>query len=252
MEIAIKSETDSRIIVYPLIKVLYNYGTVAVYTSNKYFSRLIENELEGGFKNVRILVSPEADLDEVMESDDFNKQKYDFVIYDNMGATDYDMLICVLTNRLSDYFVQDLLYIIQDSKTHVIKFGQAAPTKKEKPAKKVKSKPGKKGEEAEVEEPTEEEVQDDREFNKWHVEKSDEEVLQETLNDRKAKWCKFPSFQAIEEMESRRILPVPDDGLIKELYRLLGESLSVDERQFTKGARLKDESSSDINGTDVR
>ena len=68
----------------------------------------------------------------------------------------------------------------------------------------------------------------------------------------KAKWCKFPSFEVIESMESRHIMPSPDDGLIKEFYRLFGERLSVDERMFTKGARVKDESCSDISGTDVR
>lgn len=241
MEIAIKAETDSRVLVYPLIKVLCNYGTVAVYTSNKYFTRLIENELEGGFKNIRIVVNPEADLEAIKESDDFNKSKYDFIIYDNVGATDYDMLICMLTNRISESYVQDLLYIIQDSKTHVLKFGSPAPTRKEKPEHKAK----KSAKDEAVEE-------DDRDFNKWHQEKTDEDVLKEVLSDRTTKWCKFPSFDMIENMEARHIMPTPDDGLIKELFRLFGESLSVDERMFTKGARIKDESSSDISGTDVR
>lgn len=241
MEIAIKAETDSRVLVYPLIKVLCNYGTVAVYTSNKYFTRLIENELEGGFKNIRIVVNPEADLEAIKESDDFNKSKYDFIIYDNVGATDYDMLICMLTNRISESYVQDLLYIIQDSKTHVLKFGSPAPTRKEKPEPKAK----KSAKDEAVEE-------DDRDFNKWHQEKTDEDVLKEVLSDRTTKWCKFPSFDMIENMEARHIMPTPDDGLIKELFRLFGESLSVDERMFTKGARIKDESSSDISGTDVR
>lgn len=241
MEIAIKAETDSRVLVYPLIKVLCNYGTVAVYTSNKYFTRLIENELEGGFKNIRIVVNPEADLEAIKESDDFNKSKYDFIIYDNVGSTDYDMLICMLTNRISESYVQDLLYVIQDSKTHVLKFGSPAPTRKEKPEPKAKKS-------------AKEEVSDeeDRDFNKWHQEKTDEDVLKEVLSDRNAKWCKFPSFDMIENMEARHIMPTPDDGLIKELFRLFGESLSVDERMFTKGARVKDESSSDISGTDVR
>ena len=193
MEIAIKSETDSRVLIYPMIKVLSLYGTVAVYTSNKYFTRLIENELEGGFKNIRIVINPEGDLEAIKESDQFNKTKYDFIIYDNVGATDYDMLICMLTNRLSESYVQDLLYIIQDSKTHILKFGAAAPTRKEKSAPKKKPK---KGEQAE-EEYSEDE---DKEFNKWHVEKTDEDVLKEVLDDRKAKWCKFPSFEVIENL----------------------------------------------------
>lgn len=242
MEIAIKSEADSRILVYPMIKALYNYGTIAVFTSNRNMSRLIENELEGGFKNIRVLVSPEADLEGVKEADEYFKGKYDFVIYDNIGAIDYDMLVAIVTNRLSESYMQDLLFLCTDPKTHILKFGNPAPAvKSEKSNKPDKSK----GKESETDD-------FDTNFNKWQTEKSDEEVLQDMLSDRKAKWLKFPSFESIELMEGRQYLMVPDDGLIKELYRLFGDKLSVDLRQFQKGARVKDESSSNISGTDVR
>lgn len=242
MEIAIKSEADSRILVYPLIKTLYNYGTIAVYTSNKAMARLIENELEGGFKNVRIIVSPESDLEGTKKADEYYPGKYDFMIFDNIGAVDYDMLIAILTNRLSESYVQDLLYICADPKTHILKFGNPAPS----PKGEKKSKPSKKKGQIE------EEQEEDSNFNKWRVVKTDEEILQEILNDKQAKWIKFPTMEAIELMEGRHYMMVPDDGMIKELYKLFGEKLSVDLRQFTKGARVKDESSSDVSGTDVR
>lgn len=244
MEIAIKSEADSRILLYPLIKALYNYGTIAVYTSNRLLSRLIENELEGGFRNVRIVVSPEADLEGAKESDDYYRDKYDFIIYDNMGAVDYDVMIIILTNRLSDSFVTDLVYIAGDEKTHMIKFGSPAPVKQEKKEKPQKVK--------KAEDKTDEEIQEDRQFNKWVVEKTDEDILQEMLSSKDLKWCKFPTYDAIEAMESRYVMMVPDDALLKELYKIFGEAISVDERQFTKGARVKDESGSTIDGTDVR
>lgn len=244
MEIAIKSEADSRVLLYPLIKTLYNYGTIAVYSSNRHLSRLIENELEGGFRNVRIVVSPEADLESAKESDEYYRDKYDFIIYDNMGAVDYDHMIVMLTNRLSDSFVTDLIYIAGDEKTHMIKFGTPAPVKQEKKEKPQKVK--------KPEEKTEEEIQDDRKFNKWVVEKTDEDILHEILSSKDLKWCKFPTFDAIEAMESRYVMMVPDDTLIKELYKIFGEAIAVDERQFTKGARVKDESGSTIDGTDVR
>lgn len=244
MEIAIKSEADSRILLYPLIKALYNYGTIAVYTSNRLLSRLIENELEGGFRNVRIVVSPEADLEAAKESDDYYRDKYDFLIYDNMGAVDYDIMIVILTNRLSDSFVTDLVYIAGDEKTRMIKFGSPAPTKQEKKEKPQKVK--------KAEDKTDEELQEDREFNKWVIEKTDEDILQEMLEAKDLKWCKFPTYDAIEAMESRYVMMVPDDSLLKELYKIFGEAISVDERQFTKGARVKDESGSTIDGTDVR
>lgn len=242
MEIAIKSEADSRILIYPLIKTLYNYGTVAVYTSNKAIARLIENELEGGFKNVRIIVSPESDLEGTKTADEYYTGKYDFMIFDNIGAVDYDMLITILTNRLSESYVQDLLYICADPKTHILKFGNPAPS----PKGEKKSKPSKRNGQKE------EEQDEDSDFNKWRAVKTDEEVLQDILNDKQAKWIKFPTMEAIELMEGRHYMMVPDDGMIKEFYKLFGEKLSVDIRQFTKGARVKDESSSDVSGTDVR
>lgn len=246
MELAIKAECDSRVLVYPLIKILSNYGTVAVYSSNKYLCRLIENEMEGGFRNVRVVVNTEADLDSAKESDEYFTDKYDYVIYDNMGSIDYDMLICIVTNRLSESFVNDLVYVASDPKTHIVKFGSPAPvSKSEKPSKSLKA--SKKGSG-----PTDEEIEENRDFNKWTAEKSDEELLQESLEAKDLHWCKFPSFEAIEAMESRYQMMVPDDTLIKELYKLFGTFLSVDERQFTKGARLKDESGSVISGVDVR
>lgn len=243
MEIAIRSETDSRVLVYPLIKILATYGTVAVYTSNKFFSRLIENELEGGFKNIRVVVSPEADIEAIMESDEYYPNKYDYLILDNIGATDYDILIAIVTNHLSENYIQDLLYIISEEKTHIIKFG--APGKSSKPSKKPEKKP-KKGE-------VTDDVSDDdfNSFNKWDDTKTDEEILQELLQDRESKWVKFPTFDAIEDMEANHRFITPDDTLIKELYRLFGAGLSIDERMFTKGARLKDESSGNISGTNV-
>lgn len=241
MEIAIKSECDSRVLLYPLIKTLYNYGTVCVYSSNRMVCRLIENELEGGFRNVRVVVNTEADLEEAKVSDEYFKDKYDFVIYDNMGAIDYDMLICIVTNRLSENYISDLVYVAPDSKTRVIKFGSpmAAP-KSEKPTKKSSKQE------------TEEDIEANRGYNKWSQEKSDEDILAELLAEKGLKWCKFPTFDAVEMMESRHIMITPDDTLIKELYRLFGAILSVDERQFTKGGRLKDEGGSLISGVDVR
>ena len=242
MEIAIKSETDSRVIVYPLIKALYNYGTIAIYTSNKWMTRLIENQLEGGFNNVRVVVSPEGDLDFCKETDDYYRNKYDFLIFDNIGAIDYDLLIAVVTNRISEDYVGDLIFLATDPKTHILKFGTpAAKPKAEKPAKKQKG-------EASAEEQS---ADDSEEFNKWNQEKTDEEVLKEMLESRESKWIKFPSFDSIENMEGRHNMMIPDDTFTKEVYRLFKDYINVDERMFMKGVRVKDEGGSDISGTDV-
>ena len=250
MEIAVKSETDSRVLVYPMAKALSLYGTVAIYTSNRMMSRLIENELEGGFKNIRIVVSPEADLELVKESDEYIPGKYDYLIYDNIGATDYDILLAIVTSRLSESYTFDLISLASDEKTKIVKFGSPAPAIKEKKPKEDKKSKGSTKEE-EPEEPVAEEESDEN-FNKWKTEKTDEEIFQELINDNSTSWVKFPSFDEIELMESRHNMMCPSDPLIKELYKLFGEHIAVDLRQFTKGARLKDESGSDISGTDVR
>lgn len=247
MEIAIKSEADSRVLLYPLIKALYPYGTIAVYSSNRILTRLIENELEGGFKNIRIVVSPEADLEAAKISDEFYQGKYDFCIYDNMGAVDYDVLLAIVTNRISESYTSDLVYVASDDKTHIIKFGSPAPAIKD--AKKSSAKDAKKSSAKDNADTNQEE---DREFNKWQVQKTDEDILQEILNSKEIRWCKFPTFDAIEAMESRYIMMTPGDDVIREIYKIFGPALSIDERQFTKGARVKDESSSNIYGTDVR
>lgn len=248
MDIAIKSECDSRVLVYPMIKALYNYGTIAVFTSNRNLMRLIENDLEGGFRNVRIVVSPEADLEAAFESDAYYRNKYDFTILDNIGSIEYDVQICLVTNRVTDSYLSDLTFIANDPKTKFIKFGSPAPASKgAKDEEKANAKKVKKAEDK-----SEEELEEDRSFNKWQIVKSDEEILMERLSSKEIKWCKFPTMDAIEAMEARHQMMVPDDTLIKELYNIFGEVISVDERQFTKGARVKDEDSSTIDGVDVR
>ncbi len=255
MEIAIRSECDSRVLLYPLIKTLNIYGTIAVYSSNRALTRLIDNDLEGGFRNIRVCVSVESDLDAVRADDEYFKDKYDFVIYDNIGATDYDILLCLVTGRLSESYVQDLVFAIPDKKTHILKFGVPAPalkvekSNKKAPKEKVTPVDG----EAPQSTPTPNgEEEPDFSYNKWDVQKTDEDLLREALESKARPWIKFPTFEEIELMEARHVMPTPNDVLIKELYRLFGQSLSVDEMQFKKGARLKDEGSSLISGSDVR
>lgn len=253
MEIAVVSETDSRMFVYPLIKCLYNYGTIAIFTTNSQMSRLIENELEGGFRNIRIIVDVTGDLDGMKEVDEFYKTKYDFVIYDNVGAVDYDILINVVTNRITEQFVSDILYNIEDERSHIIKMGSPAARPKTSTPKKKESKPKKENvDESDIGILTagEEEVPDE-DFNKWAVEKTEADIFREKIQDREAKWLKFPTWDSIETMENRGVLIVPGDDFIKEMHRLFQQWVNVDLRMFTKGAKVKDESGINFPGTDV-
>ena len=249
MVISIKSETDSRYFIYPLMKCLYNYGTIALYTSNPLAARLIENEMEGGFKNIRICVSVEADLEAVYEADEYYEGKYDLVICDNMGVTDYDLLIAVVTGHISDSYISELLYVISDDNAFVVRLGKPSPKPKVEKSKDEKGKKGAPQLNLGIEET--ESSDDDGEFNKWRKTRTDADVLREKLSSKNSVWCKPPAWQEVEDMESRQYLSIPDSTMIKDIYRIFGPYISVDERQFTKGANVKNEGSSDLTGTDI-
>lgn len=262
MNITVISECDSRLFIYPLIRCLHAYGRVAVFTSNLFFSRLIENEYEGGFKNVRIVVVPDGDLAQAQQDDELVEGKYDYIIYDNVGNINTDIGIAVVTNRISEHFIGDLLYFITENNSFIFKMGKAAPApKKEKASKKQtasdkKSEAAKKAEKAGIK--AEEvvmgdvEQEDTGDFNKWVVDKTEEDILQEKLADKNIKWIKFTTTEAIEDMEARHLFVPVDDSFAKEIHKIFKNTLCTDERQFVKEVKKPDTISGNIDGMDVR
>ena len=53
--ILIKSEMDSRAILYPLMKVLGQFNQSLIVSRNETLSRFIEGEFDGYYKNLRII-----------------------------------------------------------------------------------------------------------------------------------------------------------------------------------------------------
>ena len=271
MNISIRSEADSRILLYPLIRSLYNFGTICVITNNVNMRRLIDTDtMEGGFRNVRVIVQPDGDLEEALAEEDMYRDKYDFTIYDNMGATDYDVELIIITSRVSESYLQDIVWIIGEEGTHVFRFGAGAPAhKKDAKKKEVKKKPSKKGTDGVVEQ-DEEDVfsnvidakanqaeetgfnEDGTIKNKWTAEKTDAEILNEKLAQAQATILPFPSFEDIEKMEARWILPKVESKLAKLIYKIFSPYISVDERMFMKGVNTVDEGGYFISGADVR
>lgn len=262
MNICIKSECDSRVFVYPLLKVLYNFGTLCLYTSNPMIKRLIDNEWQGGFNNIAINYV-DGDLIDAMEANDDYSGKYDYTIFDNVGQTDFDICIAIVTGHISDEYIQNLMYIIDEPTTHIVKMGKAAPKIKEEKKKAPKRKKGEPlTEEEAVEEMTakdkkpkveEEDFPADEPLpNKWVDTRTTEEVLTEKLLARDAKWYAFPTFDEIELMENRHVMIMPKDDLIKKVYSLIGVQTGVDEHNFVKGVKVSNESSSIVGGADVR
>ena len=62
MVIAIKSEMDSRVVLYPLMKACSIYGSVLVMTSNRYVRRVIDDQEYSTFKNIAVLVDETVQL----------------------------------------------------------------------------------------------------------------------------------------------------------------------------------------------
>lgn len=265
MNIAIKSEADSRMIVYPLLKVLIDFGSVALFTSNPFTSRLIEDEYEGGFRNIVVVPVTDGNLRAAMEEDEFTPGKYDFCILDNVGAMEYDYLLCVVTNHVSEAYVADIKLVMDEPGVHIVKFGKPAP-KVKAPKVKTKKKGKVKDGEASQDEQTEQgprnindvlgedaSIDDipDNEFNKWTVQETEADMFMKKLNEGTTKWCKFLTFEQIEELEARHTFFVPDDTTLKEIYRIFGTRFGIDERMFLKSGRLKDTSGTVVSGVDI-
>ena len=247
---------------YPLIKALYPYGTICVLSSNYYIKRLIsEDYQEGGFRNIRVISVPDQDVDTALAEDGYYKDKYDFVIFDNVAYTNADKDFVIVTSRVTEEYLQDLLYITDDPNVHIFRFGEAPKKQNEKPTKSKSAKPSRKNK-GDVTISIDEHVNDAEEVetgynedgtikNKFHEVKSDEQILNEKLRAAATTVIPFASFKDIEDMESRWILPPVSDKLAKQLYKVLKDDILVDERQFLKTIKIPDTGGLFIDGASL-
>lgn len=237
MRIMIKSELDSRTLLYPLMRSLFNHGSILVISSNRLLTRLIDGELEGGFRNVRIIVDSSESADHVYEEYGIAPNDYDFEILDNVGAIDYDLMLVPISNKISEMFTADITPVLDLPTTNVIRFGT-------KGKQQSKQAPKRKGGA-----PTEEEINDYNPLSKW-AKKSEQDIIIEKLSG-DGQWAPFPTFQDIETLESTYIFYPVDRTLALILHKILQPYLNVDERYFVKEVTAKDESSGHISGTDL-
>ncbi len=242
MIISVKSEVDSRNFVYPAISVLKSYGSVMLFTSNNCANRLIDGEESGGFRDVQVCVVPDGDVDQAIAQTGWSAQAYDFTIFDNLGYADCDKLIIPVANAVSQDFIDELLFLVSDPTAILVKFG--TPGKK---AKKAKEKPVKKsaknvkGSEATPEEVEEDPLQGlDPEFNKWRLEKSDQELLDEAISSKDAAWVPWISFADVEEVECKHNYIMPSDAFLNWFYNQFKETFLVDQHMFRKECKKND------------
>ena len=257
-DIAIISEMDSRVLLYPLIQVLKRYGRVAVISDNRHITRLIDSEQEGGFCGIDIFYCEDTwDDEDVIVG-------YDWVVFDNVARANAWRTIIPISSVVSLNFVSDLMYMIEDESTHILKFGapSAQATKKQANKKPEKKPKAKKGEEALAEEETVavEETAESKlnlrveaeEKPVWITEMSESEKVEEELFRRKAKWLPMLASDAIEKLEGEHVWPKIVPAICSELYRVLGTALCAEERQLIREVQTPDESGSNLNAVFCR
>lgn len=227
MNIAIKSEMDSRVVLYPLMRSLKSYGSIVVISNNKQLKRLIDDEEEAGFRNIRVIVD-EGTTDEILEAYGIAEGDYDFVIQDNVGSLDYHLCIVPLGLSQSIEFDEDIELMLegdQPDKIKQIQFGRAAVKARSQTDKESKGK----SKHQEEYDPAEKFRNKDSDTNK-RVEMRIPNVS-------------FPTYQNIEELEATHKFYDLSGQMITAMYDILKEIVLVGKSQFEREVRKKDESS---------
>lgn len=216
MIISVISEMDSRNFVYPAMQILSHFGKVGVVTGRKSIRRLIDGNNVGTFAGIEI------DTD----GDDATMPEVDYLICDNYMIDKADLVIALVGPAISEQFAYDLEVVINNEKTHVLKFG--------KPIQQANSKGKGKGEQKE-------------EIPEFATQLSMEEQLVRVLTSKKSKWLPLISMDEQELFESTHKWPKLNTMLAQELYRIIGTTLCPDEHLFMKEVQVPNENSIDIN-----
>ena len=237
MYIAIKSEMDSRVFLYPLMRALKNYGSMLVISSNRQLSRLIEDG-EFGFRNIAVIVDMSGATD-VYNEYGIAAGDYDYIILDNVGAVEYDVCFVLCGAKSSISFDEEIQILKEagDTNVAIIQFGKASSDKKEKQEspkqEQYTTNQGKarhkKEENLSNYDPASKFQNMAEDFSKKHILKTYKAI--------------FPKFQDIETLEAEHRFFEIDRNLVDVIYDMLKETLAVDKNQFQKEVRKKDESS---------
>lgn len=221
MNIAIKTEIDSRVVLYPLLRALYPHGSTCVISSNPQLDRLIVDDEDGGFRDIRIIVDQYGDLDVTMQNYGIVEDDFDFIIFDNVGAINYDTIIIGLGSMQSEGFQQDVEFLNESGEAKLIQFGNKKRQSKVKPDKKQKKE--------------KEEVEYDP-AEKFRT----EEVKRRQISEMEMFVCPWPSYEEIESVEAEHIFPIYSKNMSSILYRIFGDKLNIEEREFLKYMSTKD------------
>ncbi len=236
MYIAIKSEMDSRPVVYPLMRALRPYGSILVVSSNKQLLRLIEDEAFSTFRDITILVDEDGATDDIYQKFGVVRGDYDYVILDNVGLLDYDICLIPIGFKVSSEFEEDL-QIMEGSEDaakmiYLCFCGESEREKKKKEAEQAVVKRGKNSKVLET----------DMDYDPTKKFRDRVEMEDKTASVRRFK-VTFPQFKSIEQLEGEHRFFEPDSTLTNVFYEMFKDELGISINQFRKEMRNKDESS---------
>lgn len=251
MVIAVKSELDSRTLVYPFIMACRSLGSTLVVSNNKYLRRLIDDEEFSTFKNVYILVEESGATDDVFEEYGIDVKEYDYVILDNMGALEYDKCIMLYSSSISEQFQESLDFAEEEGDFNDIVLVQVGRTAS---GKRVKGETGRKGVKADKDakagkrskkekvaiaaEATVKDI-DGIPENYDPASKFKTRVMEHKKQQFRRFSVSFASMDDIEAFESDGKFYSFPENITKVLYEVVGRSLNVSDVEFRKGIRVK-------------
>ena len=209
MVISVKSELDSRVFIYPLLRTIYNHGSIMLITANTSIKRLIDNDYEGEWRNISIIIAPEGNTDDVLEEHGIVETDFDFLILDNMADIEFDSLFVLLGKYHTEEFNDDILNIIEECEEKVTLVQYGKPPAQEKSKEKGSKAKGK-----------------DAPVSK---------IKRVQVN--------FPSYEEFEQVEGAKTFSKVDPKLIKEIYKRVHSYTGLTEPVFTREVGKKDEGS---------
>lgn len=241
VSISIKSEIDSRSILYPLMRCLRPLGNILIITSNKQVSRLIDGDYDGHFRNFHILVDVEGATDETLENAGISPTEYSYVVYDNVGVVEQDKLIIPIGPIISEAFEAEMMYLGEDKNTHILRYGRAikkAPVRKTKEQRQEEALARKAANNNS--ELSEEEISNAASM-KFKPKKEDI-----TVKLRKLPNLQFPKLEDFELFESNKQFFDIDRNFIKFFFTIFQTKIGIKEPNFVREVTRKDARSSDI------
>lgn len=241
MIIAIKSEIDSRVMLYPLMHALDLYGKILVVTENKYVRRLIDDQEFSTYRNTTIIIDETGATDTAFETYGVDKSEYDFIILDNMGVTEYDRCIWLFGSKQSEHFMEDKEYLEKYEDVNnitFVQFGKVAKLTgmKETDGKKLNKPASKKKDSSEVPDGYD------------PAEKFKDKVVTEKLKSVAVHNLDFPTFEDIEKVEGTKQFYNLSEKMIECIYSIVKPYVNVAANDFRKGVKQSESGNSKQSG----